>query len=89
MFGKGYIVDFCISLFQKEENERLEKEYYIKTLSYMAQGIEFISHNTAYIPAQFKCEAKVLLPFVEFLKEKQEERTATEIVDDVLGKCGL
>lgn len=90
MFGKGYIVDYCISLFQKEEEQKQVQDFQIKTMSFIAQGVQFISHNTAFIPAYFKEEAQALIPFADYLEDKpKDERTATEIVDDVFKNCGF
>ena len=90
MFGKGYIVDYCISLFQKEEEEKQYKEFYVKSISYIAQGVQFISHNTACIPAYFDVEAQALIEFGEYLEGKpKDERTTDEKIDDIMNLCGL
>ena len=40
MFGWGYVKDFCISLFQKEQEDKAVKIYY-------AKSHRFITENTA------------------------------------------
>lgn len=83
------MVEYCISLFKKEEEDRQFKDFGIKTLSYLSQGLQFISHNTAYIPAYFSEESQVLIPFKEFLDLKEDERTAEEMRDAIIDICGL
>lgn len=92
----GYVINHCIACFQKEEIEKAKVEAEIrkgKALGYIAQGVEFLTANTAYIPyqADFKNgEGKQIMPFVEFMEDKPKDtRTAEEMVDDVMSKCGL
>lgn len=78
MFGKGYMVDYCIALYYKEQREKIK----IKSLAYIAQGVQCVVNGLA--------SEEVLTPFADFINETPEEtRTAEEIVDDVLTKCGL
>lgn len=78
MFGMGYVINHCIALFQKEQKEKIT----IKSLTYIAQGIQCVVNGLA--------SEEVMTSFADYLDEKPEEtRTAKEIVDDVLEKCGL
>ena len=76
MFGWGYVKDCCISLFQKEQEEKAER-YYI------AECLRVITENTAkgfggnYINVKFH----------DMLNPKREEtRTAFEVISDIKSK---
>lgn len=72
------MVDYCIALYYKEQREKIK----IKSLAYIAQGIQCVVNGLA--------QEEVMTPFADFVDEKPKDtRTAEEIVDDVLEKCGL
>lgn len=77
MFGKGYIVDYCISLFQKEQKEQ-------SLIYYVTNCLQMITENTA-----MSVGGKYMTMNYSDLFKEQDNRTAEEIVDDVLEKCGL
>lgn len=77
MFGKGYIVDYCISLFTKEQKEQ-------SLIYYVTNCLQMITENTAMAVG-----GKYMTMNYSDLFKEQDNRTAEEIVDDVLEKCGL
>ena len=78
MFGRGYMVENCIALFKKEQ----ERTVSVKSLVYIANGIEKLTNGLA--------EREILPSFAEYMEDKPEDtRTAKEVVNDVLTKCGL
>lgn len=82
LFGMGYVINHCISLFQKEQEEEQYNKFYFKSVSYIAQSIRAIANGLA--------QADVMPSYVDFINDEPEDnRTAEEIVDDVLAKCGL
>ena len=72
------MVENCIALFKKEQ----ERTVSVKSLVYIANGIEKLTNGLA--------EREILPSFAGYMEDKPEDtRTAEEIVDDVLTKCGL
>lgn len=82
MFGKGYIVDCCISLFQKEQEEKA-------LINYITTGIRFISENVAVVGKYYGADGRYLAMPYDDLFKPADNRTAEEIRDDVIEMCGL
>ena len=76
MFGKGYVKDVCISLFQKEQEEKAVKIYY-------GECLRIITENTAkmgggsYIQASLQ---DILAP------KPVDKRTAEDIIEGIRNK---
>ena len=76
MFGWGYVKDICISLFQKEQEEKAVKIYY-------AECLRLISENTA----KFCCGSYIQAKLQDILDHKPvDNRTADEIIDGIREK---
>lgn len=76
MLGWGYVKDFCISLFQKEQEERAIKIYY-------GECLRAISENTAKIGGGSYIEIKLH----DLLNPKPEDnRTKEEIIEGIREK---
>jgi hypothetical protein len=76
MFGKGYVKDICITLFQKEQEERAVRIYY-------GECLRTISENTAKFGGGSYIQAKLQ----DILDPKQiDDRTTEEIVDGIRKK---
>ena len=84
MFGWGYVKDFCISLFQKEQEKKAS--YY-----YIAENLRIIGENTAKIvmlASGGKCESSYIrIKLTDVLNPKPvDNRTYDEIVDGIRKK---
>jgi hypothetical protein len=76
MFGWGYAKDLCISLFQKEQEEKAVKIYY-------AECLRIMTENTAKIGGGGYIQAKL----AEILDPKPvDNRTADEIINGIKDK---
>ena len=76
MFGWGYVKDFCISLFQKEQQEKAIKIYY-------GECLRSISENTAKFVGGSYIEAKLS----DIINPKPvDNRTADDIINGIKGK---
>ena len=76
MFGKGYVKDVCITLFQKEQEEKAVKIYY-------AECLRIMTENTAKMGGGSYIEAKLQ----DILNPKPvDNRTAKEIVEGIRKK---
>lgn len=82
IFGKGYIVTHCITLFQKEKKEEA-------LINYVTTGLQFISENVAVCGQYFGADGRYLAMSFESLFDEQDERSAEEIRDDIMRQCGL
>ena len=79
MFGWGYVKDFCISLFQKEQEDKAVKIYY-------AECLRIISENTAKIGGG----SYITVKLDDILNPKQvENRTGEEIAADIIKRAGI
>lgn len=79
MIGKGYVIEHCVSLFNKRQKERLFREYVTDTL-------KLINDNLANKLGGSIIETK----YSELIKpNKKPEKTAEEIVLDVMKRAGL
>lgn len=78
------MVDYCISLFQKEQKEQA-------IFNYIATSIQFITENVAYVGKYYGSDGRYMpISLNDVLNPKEEvEMSAEEIVDDVLDKCGF
>lgn len=85
LFGMGYVINHCITLFKKDYEKKLNEQYkdfYCKSLGYLAQGFGLL---TNYLTQQ-----EAMTSFADFISEKPEDtRTAEEVATDVLKKCGF
>ena len=71
--------DFCISLFQKEQEDKAVKIYY-------AECIRIITENTAKMGGGSYITAKL----ADIIDTKQtDNRTGDEIVEDIIKRAGL
>lgn len=76
MFGKGYVKDFCISLFKQEQEEKATKIY-------CAECLRIISENTAKASGGSYIQVKLS----DILDPKPvDNRTANEIIDGIKDK---
>ena len=76
MFGWGYAKDLCISLFQKEQEEKAARIYY-------AECLRIMTENTAKICGGSYIEAKLQ----DILDPKPaDNRTADEIIEGIRNK---
>lgn len=76
MFGKGYVKDFCISLFQKEQEEKATKLYYGECLRSISENVSRVVGGS-YINAKL---ADILNP------KPVDDRTSNEIIDGIKQK---
>lgn len=85
MFGWGYAKDTCISLFQKEQEEKATKFYY-------AEGLRIVTENTAQIARWVsggQAEVSYLtVKLQDILNPKPvDNRTADDIIEGIRKKC--
>ena len=79
MFGWGYVKDFCISLFQKEQEDKAVKIYY-------AECLRIITENTAKIGGG----SYIAVKLADILNPKHvENRTGEEIAADIIKRAGI
>ena len=79
MFGWGYVKDFCISLFQKEQEDKAVKIYY-------AECLRIISENSAKMVGGSYMKAK----FTDIINPKPvDKRTGEEIAADIINRAGI
>ena len=84
MFGWGYAKETCISLFQKEQEEKAAE-------AYIAENLRIIGENTAKIvmlASSGKCDASyVSIKLIDILNPKPvDNRTADDIVEGIRNK---
>jgi hypothetical protein len=76
MFGWGYVRETCISLFQKEQEEKAVKIYY-------AECLRIMTENTAKMGGGSYIQAKLQ----DILNPKPEDnRTADDIIEGIRNK---
>ena len=76
MFGWGYVRETCISLFQKEQEEKAVKIYY-------AECLRIMTENTAKMGGGSYIEAKLQ----DILDPKPvDNRTAYDIIEGIRNK---
>ena len=79
IFGWGYVEDFCISLFQNEQEEKAEKIYF-------AECLRIITENTAKMVGGSYITAKL----ADILNPKPvDNRTGEEIAADIIRRAGI
>lgn len=79
MFGWGYAKDLCISLFQKEQEEKAVKIYY-------AECLRIMTENTAKMGGGSYIQIK-LQDILE--PKKVDNRTGEEIATDFIKSSGI
>ena len=83
-------MNHCVALFLKDQREQQNQELLNKTLIYIAQGIQIISENVAYCGAYYGADGKQMASFIDYIDDRPKvEKSADEIVDDVLDRCGF
>lgn len=76
MFGWGYAKETCISLFQKEQEEKAVKIYYAECLRIITENIAKISHGS-YIQVKLQ----------DILDPKPiNKRTADDVIEGIRKK---
>ena len=76
MFGWGYVRETCISLFQKEQEEKAVKIYY-------AECLRIMTENTA----KRGCGSYIQAKLQDILDPKPvDNRTASDIIDGIRNK---
>lgn len=79
LMGKGYVVDYCISLLRKKLELRQFHAYIADVLMTMNNNIH---HSFGGV--------KITQRYADyFSKKKEDNRTAKEIVQDTIKKAGL
>lgn len=78
MLGKGYVIKYCKALFLKEQEERLYR-------SYVADMLMALVNSTG----KYNVETRFIELVPDRRKKKEKEKTAGEIVADVMKKAGL
>ncbi len=76
MFGWGYAKDLCISLFQKEQEEKAVKIYYAECLRIMTENIANATHGS-YVSVKLQ---DILDP------KPVDNRTADDIIEGIRNK---
>ena len=79
MFGWGYVRETCISLFQKEQEEKAVKIYY-------AECLRIMTENTAKMGGGSYIQIK-LQDILE--PKKVDNRTGEEIATDFIKSSGI
>lgn len=84
MFGWGYAIDHCISLFQKEQEDRAYRNY-------ITECLRHISENTAKTAASMIGEGAdvkyISMSFEDVIHPKpKDERTPEEIISHMKEK---
>ena len=76
MFGWGYVKDFCISLFQKEQEEKAIKLYYGECLRAISKSV-----------AAFAGGSYIDISLNDIINPKPiDERTADDIINGIKEK---
>lgn len=79
MFGWGYVKDFCISLFQKEQEDKAVKIYY-------AECLRIISENMAKMGGG----SYITVKLADIIDPKPvDNRTSEEIAADIIKQAGI
>lgn len=79
LMGKGYVVDYCISLLRKKQEQRRFQVYITDALMIMNNNIQRAFGG-----------AKITQRYADyFVKKKEDKRSAKQIVQDTMRKAGL
>lgn len=79
MFGWGYAKETCISLFQKEQEDKAVKNYY-------AECLRIITENTAKISGG----SYIAVTLSDILNPKPvDNRTGEELAADIIKRAGI
>ena len=79
MFGWGYVKDFCISLFQKEQEDKAVKIYYAECLRIISENMAKMGGGS-YITVKL---ADIIAP------KPVDSRTGEEIAADIIKHAGI
>lgn len=77
LMGKGYVVDYCISLLRKKQEQRRFQVYLTDVLMVMNNNIVRAFGG-----------GKITQRYADYFK-KEDTRTAGQIVKDTIRKAGL
>lgn len=77
LFGSGYVIDHCISVFSTKQEEMLYRIY-------LTDALKVISENTAKMVQEGKYLPKRYADLIEKKNRKEDERTGDEIADEVI-----
>lgn len=79
MFGSGYVIDHCIAVFQKKQEERAFR-------TYLTDALRLVTENTAKNVGG----GYLVNRYDELIHPKKEDpRSAEEIAADIIKKIGL
>ena len=79
LMGKGYVVDYCISLLRKKQEQRRFQVYLTDVLMVMNSNIVRAFGGS-----------KINQRYADyFVKKKEDTRSAKEIVKDTIKRAGL
>lgn len=84
MFGWGYVIEYCISLFKKEQEEKIYKNY-------VAECARIVTENTAKIASLLsRGETEIhymSMSFHDIIDPKPvEKRTSEEVIESIGNK---
>lgn len=84
MFGWGYVIEYCISLFKKEQEEKLYQNY-------VAECLRIMTENTAKIASALLREDAdchyISVSFHDMLDPKPTDtRTSEEVIESIGNK---
>lgn len=77
LMGKGYVVDYCISLLRKKQEKR-------RFQIYLTDELRVLNNNICHAFGG----AKITQRYADYFK-KEDTRTAGQIVKDTMRKAGL
>ena len=80
IFGSGYVVDHCVAVFAKKEQEKMFR-------SYLADSLMAIANNTAGLAEQGQVMTARLAELMSWVDV--DERTGDEIALDIINRAGL
>lgn len=79
MIGKGYVIDHCVSLFNKKIRDELYRGYVADTLKLINDNLaKYVGGNT--LRERYKELANV---------KKEPEKSGDEIARDIIKRAGL
>lgn len=78
MLGRGYVIEHCVSLFNKKAKEKAYRIYVTDTLKLLNENI-----------AKRMCGKTLEYRYYDLVEGKKETKNAGEIVLDVMRRAGL
>ena len=78
LMGKGYVVDYCISLLRKKQEQRRFQVYLTDVLMILNNNIQ---HSFG--------GAKITQRYADYFTKKEDTRTSKQIVQDTMRRAGL